>query len=97
MTTELPVRYRTRDGDVVDEICWRYYGSRSGGGEGDSGGQSGSGRPGSRFGGRSGDRSAGVAGAGRDAGTSLGLTAERIPISSCWRMRLILPRVCVTG
>ena len=33
MTTEPPVRYRTRDGDVVDEICWRYYGSRPGAAE----------------------------------------------------------------
>ena len=23
------MKYRTREGDVLDEICWRYYGSES--------------------------------------------------------------------
>jgi len=25
--------YRTRDGDMVDEICWRFYGDRTGAAE----------------------------------------------------------------
>lgn len=30
-TTKAAAKYTTRDGDSVDLICWRYYGSERGG------------------------------------------------------------------